>query len=162
MKVKYRSQILITLVLSFVTMIANADPFATAAISLKGGVVPPNGKFRITLDSLIHKRYYDVTCDIENPNYNSSDPVILKLTGHWSAHTSPSPTGGVGTITVNGRGLIHSQVLINQFENKYKATDVWVGDTAGYPYLFLVLDFENYHESASITVKNCIATYMVD
>ena len=163
MKIKQKLQLLTLLAFFQVSISIQANPLDTAPIPLIGGDVGPNQILKIKLKSLINNRYYKITCDIENPNYPSPDPVVVKLTGGWSVQTNPAPPGGIGKITLNGHELSHSQALANQFENKYVVLDVWFGnkpsDSPNSP--ILELRFENYHTTDSITVKNCFADYMV-
>ncbi len=131
-----------------------------APIPLQGGVVAPNSIFKISLtQALIKNRYYEVTCDIENQNYTSDDPVIMKLSYSYYDPTYGG-RGGVGEITVNGHQLVHDQILLDKLENDYLALDIYTS-VSGVPYTF-DLTFENFNLKHSVTVKNCYADYMHD
>lgn len=127
-------------------------------IALDSGTISPGNVFKISLKPLIQNRYYEITCDIEYPNYTNPDPVILKIDSAWSAY--PASSGGVGKITINGREPIHSQILLDRFENKYLAKDVFWINSSNTPGMYLSLRFENFHTSDSVIIKNCFANYM--
>ncbi len=162
MKAKGRILILILAGMISITLASQAKSKSIDAVPLPGGTVLPNKTFTINLEnSLVLNRWYNITCDIENPNPYSDDPVVLRLTGGWSRFDD-HVSGTVGKITVNQNQLVHSQFIIKQQFNHYLATDVMISNfNPNNPAtIHLELRFENFHTTDSVTVKNCYANYM--
>lgn len=122
----------------------------TKPIPLTGGQIPPRGNINISLDELIIDAHYVIKCDIENPNYQKTYPIILRI----YANTC-STCGGVGDFSINGKPPNLGQAALNQYSNKFAAS-ASKHDPGGR----LGLGFSSYDDTDTAFVKNCFA-YLV-
>ena len=121
----------------------NQDLLKSGPFYLADGTLPPKsngsnfGILNIPLQqSLIMEMQYDITCDIENPNYNKPYPVVIKIF-HGNINSVTSPSG---------------QYLLDKQISKYKTRIVMIPQR-------LYLTFYNYDDTDSVFVRNCIAVY---
>lgn len=118
---------------------ANAHPMDSGPFNLPGGVIPPKsqhpGLLRIPLTSLpLDAVAFDITCDIENPNYNKAYPAVIRFYNG----------------TLDGVASSSNQYLLNHQISKFATR--WLR-------LSRDLMFENYDTVDSVFVKNCMAVY---
>lgn len=106
----------------------------------------------ITTSNLVLGRYYMITCDIYNPNYSKTYPAILSM----SAATALGQYSYVGTITLNGKELNHSQGVLNQNINKYVLSGAEINTSSDK----IVLSFINFDSADAVMLQNCWATYL--
>ena len=113
-------------------------------ISFTMGDVTPYGtanwKVQLTLTKvpLIQTEVYSITCHILNPNWDKTYPIMMGMY-----------TDGSATITLNGLPLSSGQAPLVQSDNFYAASPVYGYNT---------LTFENFDNSDTATVTNCLAT----
>lgn len=110
---------------------------------ISGGILPPRDKtqepgiFNLNIKHLPKDNLYEVSCDIDNPNYHKAYPVIISI-----------PMEGVRSI--NGNYNYTNQYKLNLPLNKYRA----IIQNTGKP-----LQFANYDDTDAVYIKNCIALY---
>lgn len=147
-------RILITMLFLNILSVANAQPLDSSPVYFNGGYVTPNSTYVIELTKaqLIGGRHYKITCDIHNPLYNKPYPVVMRMTTHQYA--------GRATITLNGKPLAFDQGTMNHEINKYLISDVSLAE--GNINDVLQMKFENFDTSDSVTIENCMASYVTN
>jgi len=124
--------------------ITYAKTLASGPFYFAGGVVPPKEKFpgnlHIPLASLPKNVILDITCDIENPNFEKQYPVVIEMTG-----------------ALNGKVNASHLYLLNNLISKFSIRLNIDGTTPqGNP---AYLTFRNHDTANAVSVKNCVAVY---
>lgn len=119
------------------------SPKDSGPFFIPGGILLPRdtdnnpGVFNLNLTNLPKGNVYEITCDLDNPNYHKDYPVIIGI-----------PKAGVRSI--NGNYNYTNQYKLNLPLNKYRAIIENNGN---------LLQFLNYDDTDAIYIKNCIALY---
>src|SRR6185312_11294769 len=115
-----------------VSIYANAYPMNSGPFPLLDGISLHNRPYNLLLTSLPnHDATFNITCDIENPNYNKPYPVVMAV-----------KSGKLDGVSSN-------QFLLNHLISKYTTT------VNGYSYV----PFINLDDTDPFYVKNCVAVY---
>lgn len=140
----YKSMAVIGLVAA--TTVTLASPMDSKR-DLEGGTAGPNGDFVqvVLADKLLDGIRYDVTCNIDNPNYPK--PLSIKVLAN-------GVTGGYGYLILNGKNA-QDQMNLDAANNTLVATAITVDKAFN---SHASLNIENLDDSATITVNPCFAT----
>lgn len=110
------------------------------------GIALPRGSLNLTLTPLSSgissTAIFDITCDIENPNFNKPNPVVIGLWGDSS------------NVKINGAFVTSKQLLLNKSINKFSMVINMASYINKSSFIFM-----NYDDFDSVYVKNCIAVY---
>ena len=148
-----KSKLKILIILGFCFLSIKTFSMDTAPIQMVGGPVKPGGTLTVTTPStskLKPKIYYDVKCDIINPNYQKEYPVILGI-GTESATNNPTND----RIFLNGVELYTKQGLLNRELNKLEVFRTLGFCINGSCKISIV--FQNLDSSDTVQVSNCTA-----
>lgn len=98
------------------------------------------GRLVIPLTGLQIGIAYNISCNIENPNYDKPYPVVLKISGG----------------SINGVKSPSNQYLLDHKVSKYATQIVYSLDGSGKGNK---LEFLNFDNTDSVYVKDCFAIY---
>tara|TARA_R110000868_G_scaffold308109_1_gene569720 strand:- start:1520 stop:1993 length:474 start_codon:yes stop_codon:yes gene_type:complete len=143
------------IIYSFLQNYSFAFTLSSPPVAIPGGNVKPKSVFNLLISPLQLKGgiYYNLSCNIINPNYSDKYPSAIKITSYFSPHSS------AGRITINDKALIHNQWILNMYNNKLVVSDVMItaNPYGGKP--VIQFEFQNLDETSTIVVNDCFASY---
>lgn len=135
-------KILFCLLTFLASSLVSAAPTTSTIVLAGGGEVPPAGILSLPLDSLLKDVYYNLSCQVTNPQV---EPVDMRF------------EPGAGTDIVYGQVSLNETILDNQQGSLQSGSNTLTVHDLGIGKGSHVLQFKNLDFNHRVEVSNCVA-----